>query len=232
MPSNVHPASTKPRNRRSEQREETRARMLQAALDIMIEDGIRAVRNRAVAQRAGVSLGSTTYHFSSIEDLIISAFQYWREGALLTENTFYRQTSELLAPYQDTTVPPHGRAQIASQILEYAVGYLGNQLSGKREDRLLELAFQHESMRYPALHELVMQEWQAQFDFLTFVHRAMGSSNAQVDARITVALFRQLEQTTVIAQLQSPDLDVIRETLHRHLQLCIGVDVPPRAKKR
>ena len=50
--------------------------MLQAALDIMIEDGIRSVRNRAVAKRAGVSLGSTTYHFESIEDLIISAFQY------------------------------------------------------------------------------------------------------------------------------------------------------------
>lgn len=204
--------------------------MLQAALDIMIEEGIRSVRNRAVAKRAGVSLGSTTYHFSSIEDLIISAFQYWREGALLTENTFYRQTSELLAPYANTTVPQHARAHVAGQILEFAVGYLGNQLSGKRDDRLLELSFHQESVRYPALHELVMAEWQAQSEFLTFVHRAMGSTTPAVDARITVALFRQLEQVTVIGQLASPDMDAIRETLHRHFELSLGVSVPLPAR--
>ncbi|MCB1690100.1 MAG: TetR family transcriptional regulator [Halioglobus sp.] len=77
----------------------TRIKMLDAALDIMIEEGIRAVRHRAVAKRAGVSLGSTTYHFGNIEDIIISAFEYWRSKALLTDSPFYRQTTVLLAPY-------------------------------------------------------------------------------------------------------------------------------------
>ncbi|MCB1710268.1 MAG: TetR family transcriptional regulator, partial [Halioglobus sp.] len=38
--------------------EHTRLKILDAALDIMIEDGMRAVRHRAVARRAGVALGS------------------------------------------------------------------------------------------------------------------------------------------------------------------------------
>ena len=218
--------ATQVRRSRTEQREETRARMLQAALDIMIEDGIRAVRNRAVAKRAGVSLGSTTYHFSSIEDLIISAFEFWRERALLTENPFFQQTRELLLPYRDGGVPRNRRAALTAQIYEIAVGYVCSQLSGKRDDRLLELAFHHESVRYPALHELVMAEWQAQLDYLAEVHRLMGSAQPEVDARLTTALFRQLEQTTVIAGLARPDEAMIRASLHRHLTLCVGVDIP------
>ena len=63
---------------RSDQRQQTRNRILDAVLEIVVEEGMRAVRHRAVADRAGVSLGSTTYHFASIEELIISAFDYWR----------------------------------------------------------------------------------------------------------------------------------------------------------
>ena len=86
-----NPAETQNGNRgnRETQRERTRVRMLQAVLDIIVEKGMRAVRHRAVAKRAGVSLGSTTYHFSSIEDLITSAFDFWREQKLMTINPYY-----------------------------------------------------------------------------------------------------------------------------------------------
>lgn len=218
-----------PRRSRAEQREQTRARILQAALDIMIEDGIRSVRNRAVARRAGVSLGSTTYHFDSIEDLILSAFEHWREQALLTENPFFRETAALLGPFDGKTVPPAELAGIAQQLLQISIGYISGQLAGKREDRLLELAFHHESVRYPALHALVMAEWQAQLDYLTWVHRTLGSSAPAIDARITIGLFRHLEQATVIGQLPAPDMDMIRDTLRRHLALCLGVDIPLKA---
>ena len=229
MPATAPKTADAPRRSRAEQREETRARILQAALDIIIDEGIRSVRNRAVARRAGVSLGSTTYHFESIEDLIISAFGYWRSRALLTENPFYRQTSALLEPYRESTVPGPQRAVIAGQILDISVGYLVSQLSGKRRDRLLELAFHHESVRYPSLHKLVMDEWRAQFDFLAWVHRTLGSPQPDIDARLTTALFRQLEQSCVIEQQTAPDRQLIRASLHRHLSLCLGVDIPASA---
>jgi AcrR family transcriptional regulator len=214
---------------RAAMREQTRAKMLNAALDIMIEEGIRAVRHRAVARRAGVALGSTTYHFASIEELIISAFQYWRGKALLTESPFYRQTQDLLAPYGEQPVPAGERPRVAAAIYEISVGYLRSQLSGKREDRLLELAFHHESVRFQSLHELVMGEWDTQLEYLGSVHRAMGSPQPEEDARITFALFRQLEQVTVFENRPRLDLGRIRRTLHRHMTLCFGVALPPVA---
>ena len=60
------------------------------------------------------------------------------------------------------------------RIFEISVGYMVSQLSGKREDRLLELAFHHESVRFPALRELVLSEWQAQHEYVASVHRIMG----------------------------------------------------------
>jgi len=57
---------------------DTRARINQATLQIIKRDGMRGVRHRAVAKEAGVPLGATTYHFKDIEDLIVSAFAYWR----------------------------------------------------------------------------------------------------------------------------------------------------------
>lgn len=48
---------------------ESRARIIDAAAAIIEDSGLSAVTNRAVAERAGVSLALTTYHFSSINEL-------------------------------------------------------------------------------------------------------------------------------------------------------------------
>jgi AcrR family transcriptional regulator len=51
---------------------ESRARIVDAAASIIEADGLSAITNRAVADRAGVSLALTTYHFKSIADLSFS----------------------------------------------------------------------------------------------------------------------------------------------------------------
>ena len=97
-------------------------RMLRAVLDIGVEEGMRAVRHRAVAERAGVSLGSTTYHFASIEDLITSAFDYWRQQKLMTINPYYSEVMKRLQPYRDSLVPEHLRPEMAAWVCEQSVG--------------------------------------------------------------------------------------------------------------
>jgi DNA-binding transcriptional regulator YbjK len=50
-----------------------RDRIAAAALDIALERGVNAVSHRAVATAAGVPLGSTTYHFRDLDDLLAAA---------------------------------------------------------------------------------------------------------------------------------------------------------------
>ncbi|HTZ12885.1 MAG TPA: TetR family transcriptional regulator [Mycobacterium sp.] len=53
--------------------EKRRYALVSAAAELLCEGGFEAVRHRAVARRAGLPLASTTYYFSSLDDLITSA---------------------------------------------------------------------------------------------------------------------------------------------------------------
>jgi DNA-binding transcriptional regulator YbjK len=53
--------------------ERRRYALVSAAAELLSEGGFEAVRHRSVARRAGLPLASTTYYFSSLDDLIASA---------------------------------------------------------------------------------------------------------------------------------------------------------------
>jgi TetR/AcrR family transcriptional regulator, regulator of biofilm formation and stress response len=59
---------------------ERRTRILRAALEVIAMEGVHAASYRRIAAQAGVPLGSTTYYFSDLETLIVSAFKTLRDG--------------------------------------------------------------------------------------------------------------------------------------------------------
>jgi len=210
---------------KAEQRAQTRSKTLQAVLDIIAKDGMRAVRHRAVAERAGVSLGTTTYYFSSIEDLIISAFTEWRGRSMLAQNPYYQAMEALMSEFKETLVLTDRRAEVAQSIYQASVGYVLDQVNNHQQDRIIELAFYHESMHYPSLRENIIDGWQPQRNFLQLVHQKMGSQSPKDDADITFMLFRQFEQNAVMMGHAAPSANDIKHTLHRHMSLCFAVDI-------
>ncbi|MEZ3178309.1 TetR family transcriptional regulator [Streptomyces pimonensis] len=58
-----------------------RARILAAALDLIAEEGVAGVSHRKIAARARVPLGSMTYHFTGIDDLLLQAFTGYADHA-------------------------------------------------------------------------------------------------------------------------------------------------------
>jgi DNA-binding transcriptional regulator YbjK len=65
--------------------ERRRCALVSAAAELLCEGGFEAVRHRSVAHRAGLPLASTTYYFSSLDDLIAAAVEHvgMREAAQL-----------------------------------------------------------------------------------------------------------------------------------------------------
>ena len=65
--------------------ERRRGALVSAAAELLCEGGFEAVRHRSVANRAGLPLASTTYYFSSLDELIAAAVEYvgMREAAQL-----------------------------------------------------------------------------------------------------------------------------------------------------
>jgi len=59
-----------------------RDRIAAAALAVALTQGVHAVSHRAVAAAAGVPLGSTTYHFATLDDLLAAAMDTAAEAYL------------------------------------------------------------------------------------------------------------------------------------------------------
>jgi len=51
-----------------------RGRIIDAAIESIAEDGVAGTSHRRVAERADVPLGSMTYHFANMDELLVEAF--------------------------------------------------------------------------------------------------------------------------------------------------------------
>jgi DNA-binding transcriptional regulator YbjK len=59
----------------TEKGERRRAALVGAAAELLRAGGFDAVRHRAVAEKAGLPLASTTYYFGSLDDLVVAAVE-------------------------------------------------------------------------------------------------------------------------------------------------------------
>jgi len=62
--------------------ERRRQALVTAAAELLVEGGFDTVRHRAVAERAGLPLASTTYYFDSLDELITAAVEHNARGEL------------------------------------------------------------------------------------------------------------------------------------------------------
>ncbi|WP_145803399.1 TetR/AcrR family transcriptional regulator [Kribbella amoyensis] len=90
-----------------------RTELLKATLSVLERDGAAAVSHRAVAAEAGVSLASTTYHFATLDDLLVEALT-WAADDLTAE--LHERVTELGAR------PADELARLVEHLLVYRRG--------------------------------------------------------------------------------------------------------------
>lgn len=73
---------------------ERRQRLIDAAIEVVADRGIPALSHRAVAAAADVPLGSTTYHFASLDDLLVAALRQANDSWLAEFERWERELPE------------------------------------------------------------------------------------------------------------------------------------------
>jgi DNA-binding transcriptional regulator YbjK len=84
-----------------------RERIANAAIAVVAERGVEGVTHRAVAAAAGVPLGSTTYHFATLDDLLVVALHTAAEHNVTRLREWARELSpdaDLAAALADLVV--------------------------------------------------------------------------------------------------------------------------------
>ncbi|GGY15200.1 TetR/AcrR family transcriptional regulator [Streptomyces minutiscleroticus] len=141
-----------------------RERILAAALDVIAEEGVAGVSHRKIAARAGVPLGSTTYHFDGIDDLLRQAFG--------------RFSDRIVAVFETHLA----RAGDTDQAREAVTDLVHTLSEGPRRDLLLTHELYTLAARRPEYRELT-QEWMARSRRLLERHFPRDTAR-QLDALI------------------------------------------------
>jgi DNA-binding transcriptional regulator YbjK len=90
-----------------------RARIARAAIAVVAERGIDGLTHRAVAAAAGVPLGSTTYHFETLDDLLEVALRQAAEDNVARLRAW------------EQSLPPD--TEFAAALAELVMGYVWEQ---------------------------------------------------------------------------------------------------------
>jgi len=201
---------------------DAKQKIILATLDIIKDDGMRAIRHRAVAAKAQVSLGSTTYHFKDIEDLISSAFIYWHQRVDVDKNPYYKS---LIASSELDSACEHTPAQLAQLLITYGENYLHDQIFERTDDRRIELSFHNEALRSEKLSELMLDSWEGEVNRLVALFTSLGLDDPSTAAETTFALFMQLEKKALLIkdkQAQQHQWQKMKRVLQQHVRLIVG----------
>lgn len=203
--------------------EQRRRDILEAALRIVVREGVRGIRHRAVAREAQVPLAATTYYFKDIDELIVDTFTLYTEKALGVVTEFTRQFYQPLAASGGHDLrSAEGQALLSSYLVEQLTGYLCDQVVAQRDMRIVEQAFRYEAIVNPNIRTLARIHRQALFDkAVEFFTTVASSGQPQADAEILIALFHSLEYGALLADGDHPDLSFIRVTLQHYLALLL-----------
>lgn len=169
--------------------ERRRYALVSAAADLLCEGGFDAVRHRAVARRAGLPLASTTYYFSSLEDLISNA----------VEHVGTRESEELRDRVAVLSRRRRGAESTAEVLVDLLVGDSPEQVTERlisRYERYIVCA------RQPGLRDVQRRILAQRTDAVVEV---VGRSGRSVRAELLTALVCAVDGAVVAALVGEGD---------------------------
>jgi TetR/AcrR family transcriptional regulator, regulator of biofilm formation and stress response len=174
--------------------------LLQTTLRLIADQGIDAVGHRSVAEAAGVPLGSTTYWFSSREEMLKQSLEY-----------FVRVEIEAL---NDRLAGVLGKRLSRRRLVDEFTALLVPQLEEGRWRTVAQYTLMQEAARDPEL-EVVCREWTAAWDdALREVFDSLGAPSPELEARMFLAMLDGL----LLGQLATPDPDVEKTLIRPMLE--------------
>lgn len=184
-----------------------REEILRAALRLIGQRGIHAVTHREIAAAAGVSPGSTTYHFATLDELLTAALELFVDDEIARVE---QATATLLDAHAD---PEAVLSVIAAQIQETLA-------SPAEQVAQYELYLQ--ATRNQALRASAARCVKAYHEITAAALRAAGADDPEQLAPIALALIDGL----MLQQLADPRDDYVDAVLKPALRTLIASAAP------
>jgi len=203
--------------------EQRRQVILDAAMRIVVRDGVRAVRHRAVAAEAGVPLSATTYYFKDIDDLLTDTFaQYVERSAAFMAKLWVNNEGLLREMVVSGDGSPQARSKLADDIARLMTDYVHRQLISRREHLMAEQAFRQEALLNPRLAELVRAHQQILLQGTRQLFEVLGSREPQEDAKVLTAIIGRMEYQGLLNDAEPVGEVEMLGILNRYMHLVLA----------
>ncbi|HQV80353.1 MAG TPA: hypothetical protein PLW69_05245 [Agitococcus sp.] len=204
----------KPARQSSEQR---RLAILQAALRVMVRDGVRGVRHRAVALEADVPLSATTYYFKDIHDLLADALTLYAKDVMENfVNPFWVKIHEWLLihfPLYSGTDLSTALPSIIEHMVDVAVDEALERLKNHRDTLMIEQAFWYAVLQDERLHGLALDYSQSLLKDISQMLSLIGVERPQESGRLILMTIRHLEIQGLLQPAGCYDREAMRQLL-------------------
>lgn len=207
---------------RSEQR---RRSILEAALRIVVSDGVRGVRHRAVAKEAGVPLSATTYYFDDISDLIADTFTLFAESAISdVVNPIYQHIGDFVNEHKDALyTDPVLLDQLLDRLTALILSFIQLELRDKRDHMLAEQAFMHECLRDPRLREVARTYFDHLLEEMIELCRLIKVEEPEIAGELLMGTVFRIEQEALMVPVEQFDMNKAHRMLKRQLRAMLPV---------
>ncbi|MDF9753135.1 DNA-binding transcriptional regulator YbjK [Pseudomonas sp. TE6288] len=203
--------------------EQRRQQILDAAMRIVVRDGVRGVRHRAVAAEAGVPLSATTYYFKDIQDLLADTFAQYVERSAAYMAKLWTNTEGVLRQLLAQGDGSHeARAHLADEVARMLADYVLRQLNNRRDFLMAEQAFRQEALLCPRLAELVQAHEQILLHGARQILQVVGSRQPEQDAQMLTAIIEQMEYQGLLKDANAQSDGQMLAILVRYLQMVLA----------
>lgn len=204
--------------------EQRRLAILHAALRVLVRDGVRGVRHRAVAKEAEVPLSATTYYFKDIHDLLADAFALFTNETVQTfVDPFWSRANEWIRSYPaDISKDVAAMRDIIDNMAAMGANYILTRVREHREHLVLEHAFWYAALTDDRMHEMALKHGQRLLTNFTHILEYVGANDVDLGAKSILTTVRRLEYEGMVA---SPDFtqDKVKDALRHQIRAVLAV---------
>lgn len=196
--------------------ENTRHRILEAALHVIAREGVRGTTHRAVARQADVPLSLTTYYFKNRQELVADAFRMFMERDREDKSERWARVMHYLERKQaDALDTANGRRIVIDYLTRNVVEHVREKLTYTPEGLAVEYQFIFEALTDDELKALSRKHLRRLMEPLLQFCQFFNQRDPKSDAELLLGAITRLEYESLYLDPDDVDYRRIRRLVRR-----------------
>jgi len=202
----------------------TRKKILDAAIEVLAENGIKGTTHRAIAKHANLQLSLTTYYFKDIQELIHQAFTQSSEQTMQRVEQAWLQAFKLIESYSKTSLRKSSvKLELSQKLTHVSVQYLYNQICQQPTALAVEQLLFTEIQVTPALRELAEKYKKALLAPFITIAQYFNKIEPEIYADIMLTVYCQLEYRHLSTPPDNIDIDDMTKVVEKLIRWVMGI---------